>query len=391
MKHTNKRSAAPSHEQYALTLFVDRDGLPEFVGTTYEDHVAAWSVVDLSEQRHLWAKAAVAASLERQVNQWHGEETTDLQRFAHDVGCSKRWVMVLGRTHRTFAGAPGFTCMGPPIAFKHYAVAAAYTETPAQALRAIEEAHDKQWSVRDLEFALLARRAPRLIASTSTGGDGVSGVSLIHGDMLKVVPTLGTFDLVIADPPYNVTDWAWDRQGDDFLSRCRCWLETCQAALAPQSHLFWFCSPSFAADIEMIFRDCGLPIQSRIVWHRRNMALGSDARGKFIDSWEMVFHSGNTDLYFPAEWDDGRFDVQTFAVPQTNFADTKLHPTQKPLALIRRFVEFGSLPGARVLDPFAGSGTTGQAASDRACVLIEQEEEYLAIIEQRLSISRRPA
>jgi DNA modification methylase len=62
------------------------------------------------------------------------------------------------------------------------------------------------------------------------------------------------------------------------------------------------------------------------------------------------------------------------------------HPTIKPLALIRYLVRLVTPPGGTVLDPFAGSGTTGQAAKLEGCkaVLIEREPEYHADIKQRL-------
>ncbi len=142
-----------SHEQYALTLFAERDGLPQFTGTTYEDHVEGWHAIDASEQRHLWAKAAIAASLERQVNQWHGAEATDLQRFAHDVRCSGEWVRVLAKTYRTFAAQPELGCT-LPLSFKHYAVAAMLAKTPEIAHQALVEAHDKEWSTRELQRTL---------------------------------------------------------------------------------------------------------------------------------------------------------------------------------------------------------------------------------------------
>jgi len=209
-------------------------------------------------------------------------------------------------------------------------------------------------------------------------------ITLIKGDMLQVLPTLGKFDLVVTDPPYGVTEWEWDN-----LETGK-WLDTIIPHLATEYNLFWFCSPRLAADIEMIFRAKELPIQSHIVWHRRNMAMGSKAKGQFIDSWEMILHAGNRDLNFPEEWSDAWFDVQTFAVPQTNFTDRKMHPTQKPEALIERLVAFGSYPGDKVLDPFSGSGTTGAVCpDDRECVLIEREEGYVGITEGRLGIRRQ--
>jgi DNA modification methylase len=212
-----------------------------------------------------------------------------------------------------------------------------------------------------------------------------SHIALIKGDMLAVLPALDRrFDLVIADPPYGVTDWEWD------VLETEKWLDAIRLVIASEFNLFWFCSPRMAADIEIVFRAKSIPIQSHIVWHRRNMAMGSHAKNRFIDSWEMVLHAGNRELNFPDEWSDAWFDVQTFAVPQTNFTDKKLHPTQKPEGLIERLVAFGSYPGDKILDPFAGAGTTGAVCpDDRTCLLIEKEEGYVGVTEGRLGIRRQ--
>lgn len=63
------------------------------------------------------------------------------------------------------------------------------------------------------------------------------------------------------------------------------------------------------------------------------------------------------------------------------------HPTVKPVALMRWLVRLVTPPGGLVLDPFAGSGTTGVAcrAEGFRCVLIEREPEYLEIVRRRLS------
>lgn len=213
----------------------------------------------------------------------------------------------------------------------------------------------------------------------------VETVKLYKGDMLELLPTLDKrFDLVVADPPYGVTSYEWDKLDT------KNWLQTIIPMLSDQYHLFWFCSPQYATDVELIFRELELEIKSRIVWHRRNMAKGSHAKNKFIDTWDMIFHAGNKPLNFPEGWTDAWFDVQSHAIPQTNFNDKKVHPTQKPYSLIRRLVEFGSNQTSSILDPFAGGGTTGAACQedDRDCVLIEIEEGYCGIIEGRLGIER---
>lgn len=256
----------------------------------------------------------------------------------------------------------------------------------AQRLAALPEETFEAVKTGEKKLAQAYREAKRQEQKPPPSLIAIPDVTLIHGDMLIEVPKLGKFDLILADPPYGVTDWAWDRI-PDYQRQVQAWLQVLKSALADSYHLFWFCSPKWAADTELIFRELSLPIKSRIVWHRRNMAMGSDAQDKFLDSWEMIFHAGNTSLNWPAEWDSSRFDVQTFAVPQTNFTDQKRHPTQKPLELIKWLVSYGSRPGQKVLDPFAGAGTTGIACNgNRPCTLIEREAEYIGVIKSRLGI-----
>jgi DNA modification methylase len=64
-----------------------------------------------------------------------------------------------------------------------------------------------------------------------------------------------------------------------------------------------------------------------------------------------------------------------------------VHPTQKPAGVIRPLIQKSSRPGDIVLDPFAGSGTTGVVASEegRRYVLIEQDPKYVAVAQARLA------
>lgn len=65
----------------------------------------------------------------------------------------------------------------------------------------------------------------------------------------------------------------------------------------------------------------------------------------------------------------------------------KGHQTQKPVSLMRWLIELSTQPGDVVLDCFGGTGTTAVAAieSNRRCILIEREEEYIRIINDRLA------
>jgi site-specific DNA-methyltransferase (adenine-specific) len=63
------------------------------------------------------------------------------------------------------------------------------------------------------------------------------------------------------------------------------------------------------------------------------------------------------------------------------------HSTVKPLALMRNLVRLVTPPGGIILDPFGGSGTTGEAAllEGRNTILIEQDADYCKLIEVRLT------
>ena len=65
------------------------------------------------------------------------------------------------------------------------------------------------------------------------------------------------------------------------------------------------------------------------------------------------------------------------------------HPTVKPISLKEWLAVLITPPGGTILDPFAGSGTTGAAARNKGfnCVLIEREAEYVADIRRRLQMS----
>ena len=223
----------------------------------------------------------------------------------------------------------------------------------------------------------------------------ILGIKLYHDDAFQRIPLLKdkSIALIATDPPYNKTDNEWDKIGtdDDYLEFTQKWLEAIQPKLADDYHLFFFCDPDYVAPVEMLLRQMGWPIKSRIIWEYRNLPKGRDATDKFIENWQMCFHCGTHSLNWSQEWDDSRFMVQQHAVPQSNYKDAKLHPTQKPLSLIELLIMAGSKPGDCILDCFAGSGTTGEASKNigqRRCILIEKNDEFCTIIEKRLGIKR---
>lgn len=83
-------------------------------------------------------------------------------------------------------------------------------------------------------------------------------------------------------------------------------------------------------------------------------------------------------------------DVWWMTIVPTNSKEKTGYPTQKPLKLLERIVKVHSNPGERVLDFFAGSGTTGEAAArhGRNFVLVDQSPQAVQLMQQRLAFAK---
>ena len=215
-------------------------------------------------------------------------------------------------------------------------------------------------------------------------------IQILHKDAFDMLDDLpdNSVDAIITDPPYNVTDNEWDifDTDEDFLKFIEQIIIKSKKVLKENYHFYLFAADRYMADIEMLFKKHDLLIQSRIIWVRKNMSMGRVTDRKFISHYEPIFHIGNKSLNFPNEWGEERFNVQEFAVPQSNFDDKKEHPTQKPYKLIKRLVELSTDIGDLVVDPFCGAGTTAKACDNlnRKCITSDTNENYIKIAKNRV-------
>jgi site-specific DNA-methyltransferase (adenine-specific) len=85
-------------------------------------------------------------------------------------------------------------------------------------------------------------------------------------------------------------------------------------------------------------------------------------------------------------------DVWWHTIVATSGRERTGYPTQKPVGILRRIVTASSRPGDWVLDPFAGSGTTGAAAAElgRRFALIDENPEAVAVMRRRLGEALQP-
>lgn len=223
--------------------------------------------------------------------------------------------------------------------------------------------------------------------------DEQSDIAIYCGDCRDILPLIPdkSIDLVLTDPFYvPKKNFEWKLFDEFYWDFNKQWLVKLKPLLKDEFHLFITFSQVDMARFESMLKELGFDIKSRIVWNYRNSCKAVAGDTQFAKTYEFIFHcSSGKKLNFPKRWDDRRFDVKTFAMPQSNFSEGKYHQFQKPLKLWQELVEFGTNTNDLILDPFLGSGTTAYCAKKlgRKCIGIEIEEKYCEIATNRLSQS----
>ena len=258
-------------------------------------------------------------------------------------------------------------------------------------------------------------RAPRVSFQSA------ASARILVGDCVAEMAKLpaASVDLIFADPPYNLqlqrelkrpddftvdaVDDAWDQFAsfaayDDFT---RAWLASCRRVMKPSATLWVIGSYHNIFRVGAILQDLGFWILNDIVWRKSNpmpnfrgrrftnahetliwAAREPDGRG-YTFNYEAL-KAGNDDIQMRSDW----FIPLCTGEERLKGADgKKLHPTQKPEALLGRVMLAASQPDDLVLDPFSGTGTTGAVARRlrRRFIGIEREAAYAAAAERRIA------
>jgi modification methylase len=244
---------------------------------------------------------------------------------------------------------------------------------------------------------------------------------VLIGDCIAALERLppDSVDLVFADPPYNLqleqalvrpdhslvdaVDDAWDKFAsfahyDDFT---RAWLLACRRVMKKNATLWVIGSYHNIFRVGATLQDLGFWILNDIVWRKANpmpnfrgkrftnahetliwAAKGADAKG-YTFHYEAL-KAGNDDVQMRSDW---FFPLCTGEERLKDAAGRKVHPTQKPEALLARVLLAASRPGDVVLDPFFGSGTTGAVAKrlGRSFIGVERDRTYAAAALRRIA------
>jgi modification methylase len=244
---------------------------------------------------------------------------------------------------------------------------------------------------------------------------------ILVGDCVAAMAKLPaeSVDLVFADPPYNLqlqgdlkrpddsrvdaVDDHWDKFSsfaayDDFT---RAWLIACRRVMKPAATLWVIGSYHNIFRVGALIQDLGFWILNDVVWRKSNPMPNFRGR-RFTNAHETLIwaardagakgytfnyealKAGNEDVQVRSDW---TLALCTGEERIKGENGKKLHPTQKPEALLARVILAASRPDDLVLDPFCGTGTTGAVAKRlrRRFVGFEREAGYAKAAEKRLA------
>jgi len=251
-------------------------------------------------------------------------------------------------------------------------------------------------------------------------------VTLYEGDCLTVLPTLPecSVDVVFADPPYNLSNGGitchagrmvsvdkgdWDRSkgietDHEFALQ---WLEACRRVLKEDGTIWVSGTMHNIYSVGLAMQRLGYKLLNEMCWFKPNASPNLSCR-YFTHSHETVIWAAKSEkskhkfnyelmkqiaggrqmrsLWVDLDVSEEPQDIWSITTPSKQEKQHGKHPTQKPIALLDRIILASSNPGDTILDPFAGSSTTGVAAikHGRLFVGIEEDAGFLQLSVKRL-------
>ena len=236
---------------------------------------------------------------------------------------------------------------------------------------------------------------------------------LMQGDCLEVLDTLPAehVDVIWTDPPYflsnggstcksgkrvKVDKGKWDEskglcENHEFYHQ---WLSKCQRVLKPDGTLWVSATHHSLFSIGFAMQELGFKVLNLVTWEKPNPPPNLSCR-YFTHSTETLIwaamndkskHTFNYAAMRQANNGKQMKTVWTFPAPSKAEKLHGKHPTQKPVALVRRCLEASCSKDSLVLDPFLGIGTTGVACLElgRRFIGIEKDREFLRTAEARM-------
>ena len=247
-----------------------------------------------------------------------------------------------------------------------------------------------------------------------------SSWTLYHGDCLNVLSAVPAdfVDMIFADPPYNLSNGGfsvksgkrvdvhkgnWDKSlgvEEDFAFHSA-WIKACRRVLKPKGTIWISGTYHSIYQCGFALQRSGFRILNDIAWYKPNAPPNIACR-RFAASHEtLIWACKDPKAKYTFHYEDmkrglygkdfikkpGKQMRSVWAIgaaPSSEKTKGK-HPTQKPLELLKRIIRACSSTGDIILDPFAGSSTTGIAAHllNRSFIGIEKETVFLDLSVRR--------
>ena len=214
---------------------------------------------------------------------------------------------------------------------------------------------------------------------------------VLHVDADSLLRSLphGTSSLVVADPPYGIgyhSNYYKDKNphapiSHDWNFQIGSFLSEVATALCDGGALYLFCRYDVTPIWIPYLQPSGLKLKTVIVWVKDNWSAG-DLEGSFGNQYEcIIFATKGRHKLRGKRWSN------VWQFPRIP-AKRLLHPAQKPVELLTRAIEASSDPGDVVIDPFCGSGSTGEAAvaCERGFLLGDIDKKMVSLSRQRLGL-----
>lgn len=235
--------------------------------------------------------------------------------------------------------------------------------------------------------------------------------SLYKGDSLQILSQISNqFDMIFADPPYflsnggkkiqgrrmvsvNKGEWDKTKSSDDIDKFNQEWINQCKPLLKDNGTI-WVCGTYHNIfSVEKCLKNAGFRIINIITWQKSD-PTPTWGNLHFNFSSEYIIWAKKTSgatHYFNYELmkqlNGGKLMPDVWKLPTVGLWEKTCgkHPTQKPLRLLYRIILASTKVGDTILDPFAGSSTTGIAANllGRKFIGIEQDEDFLLLGKKR--------
>ncbi len=206
-------------------------------------------------------------------------------------------------------------------------------------------------------------------------------------------PKVVQCDLLVADPPFGITDEPWEPK--DVESFTRSWCDKWSKCGADFIAIFWCQERLWEGRTWFDQSLKGYEFQQLLTWQANNHC-GPKSRQSMKQSWYPIFlyrkrHSSRRIVRDDKAWDTERhnLDCHVAPLPQTTYRgeELKQHPCQKPVSVMRWLINALSEPTELVCSLFCGVAPCGVAAVQlgRRYRGIEQSAEYRKIAEGRIA------